>query len=242
MSPLAWPIAAGLACFEPGIVPSVAAIDRALSARAGVRFVEAAPRGRRRGKLDRAALYDARIVARREVPTRPGNLHDFMNALVWASFPRTKMAIHTRQHALIEGRIENDRLPSARTPEQDTLAMIDEGGIAIVTDDGDRVAEATRDRDGEALAALVRAGRAVAAVFGHALYEHLEKRDAARIWGRAVVLSARAPIGPHAESAIDALLARAVELREADRDVGSAPLVPGVLCPSALLEASPSPV
>jgi hypothetical protein len=233
VSPLAWPIAAGLSLFrgrfDLGDVPPVAEIDRALSERAGVRFVEAPPRGRRRGALDRATLYDARIVSRREVPTRNGNLHDFMNALVWASFARSKMAIHERQHALIESRIEGDRLPAQRTPEQDTLAMVDEGGIVLVTSETSLVEQVTQNRDGEGLGRLVHERRATAAVFGHALFEHLAQKRPGMIWGRAVIL--RGPLEP-APAEIDALLADAVRLREADYDAGSAPLVPSVLLPN----------
>lgn len=232
MNPLAWPIAAGLACFEAGLVPSVAEIDRALSPRAGVHFVMAAPRGRRRGTLDRTALYDARIVTQREVPTRPGNLHDFMNALVWASFPRAKMAIHERQHALIESRIEGERLPAQRTPEQDTLAMMDEGGIALLTADVSLVEGATQRRDGEALARLVAAGQACAAVFGHALFEHLARKDPTKIWGRAMILPVSALTSPVHEAEVDVRLADAIALRLADHDAGSAPLVPSVLLSS----------
>lgn len=233
MSPLAWPIAAALAHFEGGAgVPAVVEIDRALSARAGVRFVEAAPKPRRRAALVRSALYDARIVAQREVPTRPGNLHDFMNALVWASFPRAKMAIHERQHALIESRIEGERLPAQRTPEQDTLAMMDEGGIALITAEAELVERATQNRDGEALARLVAGGRTAAAVFGHALFEHLAKKSSATVWGRAMILHVSALSAPVHEAEIDAQLADAIRLRQADHDAGSAPLVPSVLLSS----------
>ena len=233
MSPLAWPIAAALAHFEGTAgVPPVAVIDRALSPLAGVRFVEAAPRGRRRGALDRATLYDARIVGNREVPTRAGNLHDFMNALVWASYPRAKMAIHERQHALIESRIEGERLPAQRTPEQDTLAMMDEGGIAIVTAEAELVEEATQNRDGGALARLVAGGRTAAAVFGHALFEHLARKGPLLVWGRAMILRVAALPSPVHEADIDAQLADAIRLRHADHDAGSAPLVPSVLLPS----------
>jgi hypothetical protein len=34
--------------------------------------------------------YETRIWARGEVETRPGNWHDFFNALVWLSFPLSK--------------------------------------------------------------------------------------------------------------------------------------------------------
>ena len=132
--------------------PEVAAIDRALAARAGVRFVVAERRPRRqRGPVALGDLYDARI-ARGEVPTRACNWHDFLNALVWATFPRAKAALHARQHAAIRAWAFHEssvvrHLPNARTRELDALALIDEGGVLVAP-----------------------GGRAV---FGHALYEGL---------------------------------------------------------------------
>lgn len=117
------PLAALFASFET--FPEPEAIDAALAARAGVRFMRQAPRPRsrrRRGKPPEP-LYDARIVEEGVVPTRNGSWHDLLNALVWATFPRAKRALHARQHAIV--------VPSApaRTREGDTLALLDEGGV-----------------------------------------------------------------------------------------------------------------
>jgi hypothetical protein len=148
--------------------PEPDAIDRALSARAGVRFVAARPRPRRqRGPVALDDLYDTRIV-RGEVPTRRRNWHDFLNALVWATFPRAKAALHARQHRAVRAWAfaESDvvrRLPNARTRELDALALIDEGGVILGA--------------GEKLA------------FGHALYEGLVLGVPAMI-ARAVELAA----------------------------------------------------
>lgn len=66
------------------------------------------------------------------VPTRFGSLHDFLNALTWARFPKAKMAHCRRQVSYARARgIQTNRL---RTPEQDRLAMIDEGGILELAD------------------------------------------------------------------------------------------------------------
>jgi hypothetical protein len=100
-----------------------------------VRFEEAPIKRRREpGVIDRASLYDARIVNDRVVPTRPRMWHDFLNALVWATFPEAKLALHRRQHAAIEKWIPPGatQLPNARTREQDALALIDEGGVLLV--------------------------------------------------------------------------------------------------------------
>ena len=113
------PIRAAASLFaDCGAFPSPEAIDVALHARAGVRFVRKQPRER--------VLYDTRIVSEGVVPTRAGSWHDFLNALVWATFPRAKAALHKRQFALV--------VPHAprRTREQDALALIDEGGVFCV--------------------------------------------------------------------------------------------------------------
>jgi hypothetical protein len=98
------------------------------------------------------------------------------NALVWATFPGAKLALHARQHAIIAGRLGRDlRLPGARTPEQDALAMFDEGGVAIVCSRprrGELESALARDSTTELLH-LVRERSAVPMVFGHAIYESL---------------------------------------------------------------------
>ena len=43
--------------------------------------------------------YDARIALERVVPTRARSWHDLLNALVWATFPRAKLALHARSAA-----------------------------------------------------------------------------------------------------------------------------------------------
>ena len=128
--------------------PAPSDLDRELAARAGIRFVLAKPRPRRqRGPVDVRDMYDARI-ARGEVPTREKNWHDFLNALVWATFPKSKATLHARQHRAIREWAGADvvrKLPNARTRELDALALIDEGGVIVCED--------------------------AKLVFGHALYE-----------------------------------------------------------------------
>ena len=120
----------------------------------GVRFITAPKprRHRRRGPVDVDDMYDAHIV-RGTVPTRARCWHDFLNALVWASFPKSKAALHARQHAVVRAWIPEGAttLPNARTREHDALALIDEGGVVVLSD-----------------------GRAELAIpFGHALFEGL---------------------------------------------------------------------
>jgi len=91
--------------------------------------------------------YDDEIVERRRVPSRERSWHDFLNMLVWATFPRAKTALHRRQReAVARARSLNPAAPR-RDRGGDALAMLDEGGVLAV---GSK-----------------------RLVFGHALYEHL---------------------------------------------------------------------
>jgi len=155
-SHLFWPIARAARMFaECTDWPEPAELARAFADDAPVTFVPAAPRPRRRkGPVEAGRLYDARIVLERCVPTRARSWHDYLNALVWATFPRAKAALHARQHQALAGRIVPGatRLPSTRSREHDALALIDEGGLVVL--------EASD-------------APAVSLIFGHALYEGL---------------------------------------------------------------------
>ena len=149
-----WPLArAAQSCAGNEDWPLPEAYGAAFGERtAPVRFVTTAPRRRRRGPVALEDAYDGRIV-RGEVPTRARCWHDFLNALVWVTFPAAKMALHRRQWALYQQWAQDGAaaLPNARTRPQDALALVDEGGVIEL-----------------------RAGsRARTVPFGHALYEGL---------------------------------------------------------------------
>ena len=189
-----WPIARAASTFaDRSDWPDVTEYTTAFEGEPPVRF-ELAPVKRRRPQgqlIVRSSLYDAMIVQRRVVPTRPRMWHDYLNALVWATFPRSKLALHGRQHRAIERWIPEGatQLPNARTRELDALALVDEGGILIL-DRGD-------------------AGE-LSVLFGHALFEGLVLEQPAMV-ARAVVLDARGHEAPSdTASAVrlaDALLA-----------------------------------
>jgi hypothetical protein len=134
--------------------PGIAALNDAFApelARVGVTLVEAAKTKAALGPdgaIDVSSLYEVRIVERGQIPTRPRNAHDLLNALVWAAFPASKLAL-TRAIAAIqrERAVGRAKLPGMRTQEHDRLAMIDEG-------------------------ALLRVEGAGLWIFGHAIYEH----------------------------------------------------------------------
>jgi hypothetical protein len=201
-SPLFWPLAPHAEIFV-GLDdwPSVEACDDALRERAGVGFREQPPRPsrrRRRVPLDPAALYDARIHLEGWVPTRPRNLHDFLNALVWAAFPRAKKQLYARQHQATTARLEGglSALPNRRSREQDGLTILDEGGIVLLAagTHAEAAREALEARAVDDVRALIVADRASAVLFGHALYESILEGPEPVIWAMASVLPLPGPL------------------------------------------------
>jgi len=167
--------------------PSVEELNDRLAADAGVVFVESAklrPRRRRERPIDPESLYEVRIVSRGEVPTRPRCWHDFLNALVWAAFPASKLALTRRLRIEKEAQAREHvwRLPNRRTPIQDALALFDEGGV---------VAPVNGDVAGEPV------------IFGHAVYEHLVSGRAPRVTNLRVTVADL----PAARADLDAALA-----------------------------------
>lgn len=217
-SPLAWPFAPlrFLLGAAAGI-PPIDAIDAALAPRAGVRFVTAPPRPGRRARAVAPvdpAVYDTAIVERGEVPTRPGNAHDLANALVWATFPRSKRALHARQLGAVRAAARPGQ-PWARSEEGDALAMLDEGGVVLVASprEVEDVERDLRRGDDAALAARARERRAIGVVFGHSILEHLGRGEHAPVAGLALALPGD-PAAPDLEE-IDALLAARIGDRAA---------------------------
>jgi hypothetical protein len=176
-SPLFWPIrerARRLGTMSDW--PAVESYDALLDEPRVVQFRPPVPRPRRGARRRGAMLagYDAWIQNESIVPTWPRSWHDYMNALVWSVFPRTKRALHARQAASLQAArpaLHGGR----RTREQDALAMLDEGGVALLCSDH-AVAEARAalmEARPRAIAELVRSGDALGVIYGHAIYEHL---------------------------------------------------------------------
>lgn len=136
--------------------------------------------------------YEQRIYLSGEIATRD-NLHDFYNAAVWLTFPRSKAAlnaVHVR---------EIDRAPrgTGRGPARDAATLFDESGMIFLTDSASH-ANALRQMR---WSSLFEARRAVFAsccrpfVFGHALFEKLHtpyKSLTAHAW---IVLSSPRILG-----------------------------------------------
>jgi hypothetical protein len=137
-------------------------------------------RARRGPPVALESLYDGAIALRNAVPTREADWHDLFNALVFTSFPRSKHALHARQFEQQRERIgvTDRKLSNARTREQDTLTLLDEGGC-IVAGQGALLAELAACSFAElpsALDAGVTRGALAIAPFGHALFEHVVAR------------------------------------------------------------------
>lgn len=118
--------------FAAGLVPDIGALNQLAQQSAqpivsvsghAIRF--AAPNG------NPAALdYESQIFASGIVPTRPNNIHDLFNALVWLTFPHTKAAINGR-HLAAGGKHAGGR---NRGPVQDALTLFDECGVVVASD------------------------------------------------------------------------------------------------------------
>jgi hypothetical protein len=217
----------------------VASLERCLGEAAGVRFEPMAPRPKRR-RGGRAPLepgqaegglgpgsYDRAITQDGVVPTREGNLHDLLNAVAWAWFPRAKRRLHALQHDAIGRRLASGAR-GRRTREEDALALLDEGGVllAVRAEARTATARALLLRDEATLGRLARQGALVPWLFGHALLEHLARGDEA-VRGTALVtdVEPEQPCRASLVAALDGWLAERLEAPLGDpRELPSASL------------------
>jgi hypothetical protein len=73
--------------------------------------------------------YEIRVYETGCVETRPGNRHDFFNALAWLAFPCSKAALNARHAA------EIPREHGRRGRLRDLLTILDEGGAIVASED-----------------------------------------------------------------------------------------------------------
>jgi len=114
--------------------------------------------------------YETHIARTGEVPTRD-NAHDFFNALVWLTFPRTK----ARLNALQAQAIAATGIGAQRGPVRDAATLIDENAVLLVTRRAD-IVDALKRHDWHALFVGCRGAWGAEVrpvVFGHALLEKL---------------------------------------------------------------------
>lgn len=114
--------------------------------------------------------FERSVVERNELVVRPDNLHDFMNALVWLTFPRSKRAI-SEAHVALGVTADGKTRPRRR----DVLTLFDEAGILVLSqrDDLRRLHEGHQWRQlfVENREDFVRDARPV--LFGHGSLEQL---------------------------------------------------------------------
>jgi Protein of unknown function (DUF3025) len=187
---------------EPSF-PSVERLNALYGKGAHVTFEEQAVVARRKRKAVFVEPYDQAIMSGR-VPTRANSYHDLMNALVWSVFPKSKRALHALQARFI-AEAKSQGLIGRRLPEHDSLAILDEGGVLILS----RASILTD----EALEQALASGKASFRVFGHGILESLALGSPKPMVG-AIVLPCD-KTGSLADA--DALLATRLENRDLPR-------------------------
>lgn len=83
------------------------------------------------GRLPFEAQYEPRCYLKGEVPTRVGNWHDLLNALVWLAFPKAKAAINVRHYRALTDE-SNTEKSGQRGTVRDTSTLLDESGVVVV--------------------------------------------------------------------------------------------------------------
>lgn len=129
------------------------------------------PRRAKRESVTLDELYDGSIALRGEVPCLTASYHDLFNAVIFAAFPLAKHALHSRQFRALSERVVPgmQRLPEARTREQDALTVFDEGGSVVLVSPEFHA----RWQVSRAVTPLDDARDAQLWIFGHALLEHI---------------------------------------------------------------------
>ena len=118
--------------FAAGLVPNIGALNQLARQRAQpiVNASGHAIRFAAQNVNSTTLGYETQIFASGIVPTRPNNIHDLFNALVWLTFPHTKAAINGR-HVAARGEHAGGR---NRGPVQDALTLFDECGVVVASD------------------------------------------------------------------------------------------------------------
>jgi hypothetical protein len=186
-----------------------------------LRLIAQPAKTRRSRSKDRGHLYDV-MVCQGEVPTRSNNWHDFFNVMMFAAFPIGKRVLHSSHRDIIEQRLPRqiERLPGARTAQQDGLTMLDEGGVLLAVEaNALQQLEACLDAGSHGdLLDLSRRGLIRPWLFGHA---HLELVAKQRALGLRTELARAKPVvlpcGAGATRAqIDAAFAASIAQFDAD--------------------------
>jgi hypothetical protein len=116
--------------------------------------------------------YEWSIYTTGAIPTRPDNLHDLFNALVWLTFPQTKAAINALHVSYLQSGGSHPA-SGRRGTARDVLTLLDESG-AIIACREPALAQLLREFRWKALFWEQRAAlqnKLQCCVFGHNIYE-----------------------------------------------------------------------
>lgn len=80
-----------------------------------------------------AASYEIGLYNTGKIQTRADNWHDFLNAVVWLTFPKTKAQLNANHYRILME--TGGKSPPARGVARDVLTLFDEGGIVIACTD-----------------------------------------------------------------------------------------------------------
>ncbi len=117
--------------------------------------------------------YEPRIYLRGELQARSRDWHDLFNVLVWVTFPHSKAALNQRHYQAALPRSTNPHRTQNRSRIEDTLTLLDEGGVIVASSD-EKFFQMLRDRQWKDLFWHHRAevlAKMNVFLFGHALYQ-----------------------------------------------------------------------
>jgi hypothetical protein len=173
-----------LAALLPAAAPVIGASDwrteiNALALRIGLRNHRGLPvRFVHQAELPPGAAYEAFISATGNVPTRE-NLHDFLNALVWLTYPKVKVQLNRLQANEIARAIAapspSNVTAGSRRKLRDAATIFDENAALLISSDMKLVTALREHRWQEVFVARRSAFVSTCNVFlfGHALVEKL---------------------------------------------------------------------
>lgn len=124
--------------------------------------------------------YESFIAKTGGIPTRD-NLHDWFNACIWLTFPKTKALLNQKQYQCIQ----QAGIGDTRGKIRDAITIFDENGAVLVTSQSN-IAESLKRFDWQGCLVDCRMqwdnpnhpsphAKAAVYVFGHALLEQLEQ-------------------------------------------------------------------
>lgn len=113
--------------------------------------------------------YEPRVFLKGELQTRTENWHDFFNAMIWLSFPKTKTTLNQLHYHAAKNRERS----SNRSALENAITLFDECGIVIIADNNELL-DLIRNHEWKALFINHRHdfGKHIQChIFGHAMYE-----------------------------------------------------------------------